>query len=576
MALPSYSTGTATVVAGGTSVALTDATTAFNNVFAGDTFCIGTASAKVIDIVDDENFTITPWPGSDETDAAYTVFQDSKLRFTDVEIALDLKKQVQFLNAQGYEIPVPDDMDEPDPTWGDDGQRALKTSATPWKIWLKVDGVWVLQPGSPGGPGAAATITVGTVTTVAAGEGATVTNSGTSSAAVLDFEIPEGADGLGVPAGGTTGQVLSKVSGTDNDTEWADPSGGGDVAGETHAATSKTTPVDADELPIVDSAASNVLKKLTWANLKAFFATAAQGTKADNALQGAFGFRNRLINPNGKVWQRANSGAAAITDGTYAFDRWYGLTQSAGVTASQVTNAENGTPYMMRLSQANATAQRLGIAQAIESANILDVRGKAVTLSARVRMSSSTTLRYAIIEWTGTADSITKDVVADWTNGTFTTGNFFNSTTLTLTASGSAALTANTLASINLTGTVSSSANNVIVFFWTDSTQAQNDTLDVGKVQLEIGSTATSLAVRSATEDLNDCMRYYFSSDNGSYIVPANTNVASQFKVRMRAVPSVTATPNAGTYSVNGSSVDAMFGSCTSLAAVAIIASAEL
>ena len=35
------------------------------------------------------------------------------------------------------------------------------------------------------------------------------------------------------------------------------------------AATSKPTPVDADLIPLVDSAASNVLKKLTWANLKA-------------------------------------------------------------------------------------------------------------------------------------------------------------------------------------------------------------------------------------------------------------------------------------------------------------------
>lgn len=41
------------------------------------------------------------------------------------------------------------------------------------------------------------------------------------------------------------------------------------IAPGTHAATSKITPVDADELPLVDSAASNVLKKLTWANLKA-------------------------------------------------------------------------------------------------------------------------------------------------------------------------------------------------------------------------------------------------------------------------------------------------------------------
>lgn len=45
------------------------------------------------------------------------------------------------------------------------------------------------------------------------------------------------------------------------------------IAPGTHAATSKATPVDADELSLVDSAASNVLKKLTWANLKATLKT---------------------------------------------------------------------------------------------------------------------------------------------------------------------------------------------------------------------------------------------------------------------------------------------------------------
>lgn len=45
------------------------------------------------------------------------------------------------------------------------------------------------------------------------------------------------------------------------------------IAPGTHAATSKATPVDADELPLVDSAASNILKKLTWANLKATLKT---------------------------------------------------------------------------------------------------------------------------------------------------------------------------------------------------------------------------------------------------------------------------------------------------------------
>ena len=48
------------------------------------------------------------------------------------------------------------------------------------------------SPGSPGADGTAATIAVGTVTTVDPGDPATVTNSGSSSAAVFDFEIPLG------------------------------------------------------------------------------------------------------------------------------------------------------------------------------------------------------------------------------------------------------------------------------------------------------------------------------------------------------------------------------------------------
>ena len=40
-----------------------------------------------------------------------------------------------------------------------------------------------------------------------------------------------------------------------------------------HAATEKTTPVDADEVGLVDSAASNVLKRLTWSNIKATLKT---------------------------------------------------------------------------------------------------------------------------------------------------------------------------------------------------------------------------------------------------------------------------------------------------------------
>lgn len=49
--------------------------------------------------------------------------------------------------------------------------------------------------GPTGATGTAATISVGTVTTGAAGSSATITNTGTSSAAVFDFSIPKGDKG---------------------------------------------------------------------------------------------------------------------------------------------------------------------------------------------------------------------------------------------------------------------------------------------------------------------------------------------------------------------------------------------
>ncbi len=141
--------------------------------------------------------------------------------------------------------------------------------------------VWMQGPPGPQGqqgePGAAATVTVGTITTGEPGTDAIVTNSGTENAAVLDFTIPKGdtgatgpagADGVsptvstsksgnvttitivdadgtktatindgakgdtgpagpagaGVPDGGTVGQLLSK---TESGTAWIDPPQGG-------------------------------------------------------------------------------------------------------------------------------------------------------------------------------------------------------------------------------------------------------------------------------------------------------------------------------------------------------------
>ncbi len=65
----------------------------------------------------------------------------------------------------------------------------------------------VTGPMGPTGPtGAAATITIGTVTTGDPGTEATVTNSGTTEEAVFDFVIPRGE-----PGGGGAPEVLATV-----------------------------------------------------------------------------------------------------------------------------------------------------------------------------------------------------------------------------------------------------------------------------------------------------------------------------------------------------------------------------
>lgn len=64
--------------------------------------------------------------------------------------------------------------------------------------------------GLQGPAGSAATITIGSVTTSAPGTSASVTNSGTSSAAVFDFVLPKGKDGA--DGGVTVDEALSNTS----------------------------------------------------------------------------------------------------------------------------------------------------------------------------------------------------------------------------------------------------------------------------------------------------------------------------------------------------------------------------
>ncbi|MEY9358938.1 hypothetical protein ABH994_001659 [Bradyrhizobium yuanmingense] len=621
-ALVSYSTGLASVAAGGTVVTGSGTIWSGVNARPGDVLQIGNFQSIVSDVVDVDELTIPPWGGGAQTAVAYKIWQVSPQRFAGAQAMADVSTLVAALNKEGFYWFVDVDGTEPDPSLGDDGQYA--SQPTTGKTWVKSGGAWsylgifrafrltgawsgatayavgdvvtltgssyvcvldhtnqappnttywqlLASKGADGVDGAAATVSVGTTTTGAGGSSANVTNSGTSSAAILDFTIPAGKSyggtsttSLTIGAGSkpfTTQSGLAyqngarvRASSAANTSNWMEGLA-------TYSGTTLTINVDklggsgtfADwNLNVVGEPGAGDLSSAN--NLSELSSSAGAAESRRNlGIPG----RNYLINPSGEIDQEVVAAGVSRADAAYDFDQWLTLTQSNPVTVSAVADAENGTPVMMRSLQANVSAQRFGRIQWLESRFCKELRGKAVVLSARVRMSAAATLRYAIVEWTGTADAISKDIVADWTNGTFTAGNFFSSTSTTIVAAGSVALSAATLTDIAaLTGNVSGSMNNLAVLFWTDSAQAQNVTLDIGKVKLEQGSAASPFVAPHFDAELDACQRYFEKSYDYSVAVGAAANYngvrgslqnstpasygASHFVKRKRVAPTVT------------------------------------
>ena len=125
------------------------------------------------------------------------------------------------------------------------------------------------------------------------------------------------------------------------------------VEGMTTAAADKATPADADHIPLVDSAAANLLKKLSWANIKAtlktyfdgFYAGLGANTNitslsAITSVNGGqlAGLRNRIINGNFGINQRAVSGTVTLAAGVYGHDRWKAGAGGCTYTFATVAN----------------------------------------------------------------------------------------------------------------------------------------------------------------------------------------------------------------------------------------------
>lgn len=201
----------------------------------------------------------------------------------------------------------------------DTGRFKVGNGLTPWNSLVYSSGV-------TGPTGSTPTVTIGTTTTLNPGVNASVANSGTATAAILNFGIPQGATGpQGIqgptgPTGPTGAQGITGPTGAASQvtgpTGPTGPTGAQGVTGPTGAASTVTGPTG----PTGAQGPQGV--PIT---LKGSKATVGDLPSTGNALNDAW-----IVDADGDVY---------VWDGT----QWYSAGQIVGATGPTGAQGANGT-----------------------------------------------------------------------------------------------------------------------------------------------------------------------------------------------------------------------------------------
>jgi hypothetical protein len=207
--------------------------------------------------------------------------------------------------------------------------------------------------------------------------------------------------------------------------------------------------------------------------------------------------RNRIINGDFNVWQRATSSTA----GGYGYetaDRWYfGGNSGAGKqTTRQSGTPQEGFQYHMKVDANGISASNwVGIEQAIETSTVVPLRSQTITVSVYARKGAS-----------AQADNSYKLRLAQSNStdarSTLNFGTGLTDTAMSLTTS---------FVRYSATVTVASDAVGIscsIVLNAGGSTATADDYIEITGVQLEIGDTATPFEHKTYGQELADCQRY--------------------------------------------------------------------
>lgn len=281
------------------------------------------------------------------------------------------------------------------------------------------------------------------------------------------------------------------------------------------------------------------------------------------------GFRNRIINGNMAVAQRATS--ATVTAGTAvptastgypAVDRFFVYSTGANVTAARVAGSGK-TQFRMQITGA-ASVTAVGVGQRIEQSNSFDLADGTATLSVDLANSLLTTVTWTA-SYATTADTF--GTIGTPTKTQIATGTFTVTSTVTRYS-----------AVID----VPAAATTGIEVLLTVGAQTSG-TWTIGEIQLEAGSVATPFERRPYGTELALCQRYYrtsyigvvpgtISSDGVAYgghyyntSSPANGigAIIVNYGTDMRAAPTV------NIYSPNNGAANFVFDNANRAASVA-------
>lgn len=325
----------------------------------------------------------------------------------------------------------------------------------------------------------------------------------------------------------------------------------GDTSGDTLTVNATATLADAT-LTTADINGGTI-DGVTIGGASAGAATFTSATVNGNpiATAGSLSSRNKIINGAMQVAQRGTNFAGGTTnaDDAYTLDRWYVLSEgSDSIDVDQVADSPDTGGKCIRL-DVETTGEKFGIAQIVEASNCTGLIGNTVTLSFAAKVSNARidTVKAAVVAWSGTADTVTSDIISAW-NADGTTPTLIANATFENTPADLGVTTS--WATYEITATVdTSSTANLIVFIWSDdaTNPLAGDFLYITNVQLEAGDVATPFEYRPPATEKSMC-RYYYLRRTGdatnelgipgyTFIASAQQNFIDRFE-EMRVPPS--------------------------------------